>query len=71
MHSPIWLGPPLTGIVAPLNVTCNLYYLVAAVCLLTLRPDWDACVSSLTDMGADVVTTEEKLKQDLGRSKAA
>eukprot|EP00882_Tetradesmus_deserticola_P011593 GHRQ01012265.1.p1 GENE.GHRQ01012265.1~~GHRQ01012265.1.p1 ORF type:complete len:243 (+),score=47.61 GHRQ01012265.1:122-850(+) len=30
------------------------------------RPDWDATVSRLQAMGADLVTTEQKLKADLG-----
>eukprot|EP00775_Hariotina_reticulata_P004731 gene4731-4981_t len=28
-------------------------------------PDWDATVAWLQDMGADIVTTEQKLKEDL------
>ena len=30
------------------------------------RPDWDATVGWLNDLGADLVTTEERLKRDLG-----
>eukprot|EP00879_Flechtneria_rotunda_P013891 GHRR01014507.1.p1 GENE.GHRR01014507.1~~GHRR01014507.1.p1 ORF type:complete len:309 (+),score=91.20 GHRR01014507.1:1264-2190(+) len=32
------------------------------------RPDWDAAVSWLKEMGADLVTTEARLKEDLGTS---
>lgn len=31
-----------------------------------IRPDWEATVKWLKDLGADVVTTEHKLKADVG-----
>lgn len=39
--------------------------------VLFCRPDWDATVSWLKGMGADVVTTEQDLKADLGEAVAA
>lgn len=44
--------------------------LLALLALLPLRPalprpDWDATVSHLKALGADLVTTEERLKDDL------
>ena len=32
------------------------------------RPDWESTVSRLKAMGADVVTTEQQLKADLGEA---
>ncbi len=34
--------------------------------LLVCRPDWDATVGWLKGMGADVVTTEERLRKNMG-----
>ena len=33
--------------------------------MVLCRPDWDEVVSELHGLGADVVTTEAKLKEDL------
>lgn len=38
---------------------------VRTVNVVRPRDDWDATVAHLTALGADVVTTEEKLKNDL------
>jgi hypothetical protein len=38
--------------------------------LLHTSPDWAATVAWLKGMGADVVTTEQKLKEDLGEQPA-
>lgn len=32
------------------------------------RPDWDQTVAFLKELGADVVTTEAKMKADLSES---
>jgi len=38
-------------------------------CVLCVsRPEWDQTVTWLQGMGADVVTTEQKLKADLGET---
>jgi hypothetical protein len=45
-----------------------LLLLRSCCCCCCCRPDWDAAVSWLQGMGADLVTTEQKLKADLGET---
>lgn len=40
-------------------------------CHVWFRPDWDATVSWLRGMGADLVTTEQDIKADLGKATVA
>ena len=52
--------------VATMRITCD-QSVPYSVLILVLRPNWAETVAELKQLGADVVTTEERAKEDISK----